>query len=442
MQWFKPVYKAQNLVHSRINRAMPIFALSVVIALIYLPILQNGFLANWDDQWMIPKDLSLSELNLSTIYALFTEPYRGQYSPPIMLIYLAINYAAGNEAFAFHLFSLFVHLGNFILAGLIVKRLLEMIPDIDLKGNTRVWIAWATAFLFAIHPLQVESVAWISALKVPLYSFFYLLGLWFYLIYRQSGKHFFYGVVLLCFLCSLLTKEQAVVFVFSLVAADLVTAPQSLSEKKIWLEKIPFLIIAFFFGWFTLSISGMPGTGETYPFWQRAIFGSYSFWEYLIKLIVPHSLSHFYFFPMDPGESLPLRFWFYPLATGFLCVVLIEYRKHINKVYLFGGLFFLINIVIVLHLIPLPRAAIIADRYIYISAIGFFLIIVFTLAKWVSSRGAFARKTLVIAGSLYLLVLACYTHHRSRVWKNMETLNEDVKQVIEKHIGEFNIYDE
>ncbi|MEX0780996.1 MAG: hypothetical protein WD037_14750 [Balneolales bacterium] len=420
-----------------------VVTLTLVIIAIYFPMLNNGFLTHWDDQLMLPESMYQTKVGLDTIFVLFTESYLGQYSPLIMLSYLGIIHVAGNVAIAFHVFGLLVHLLNFILIGMIIKKLLCLIPNHNLTETEMIGIAWGTAFLFAIHPLQVESVVWISASKILLYGFFYLLGLWFYLLYKQSGKHLWLGIVLLCFLLSLFTKEQAVVFVCTLVATDLVIHSKiHLQQKSIWLEKIPFLIIALVFGWFTLSIPGMSGSGEAYPLWQRIFFGNYSFWEYIIKLIAPYSLSHFYFFPMDPGEVLPLRFWIYPLATVVFCWVMFEYRPYINKLYLFGGLFFMINIAVVLHMFPMPRAAIIADRYIYLSAIGFFLIVTVALAQWLSNRGGFARRSLMVAGSLYLLVLVGYTHERSKAWENMDTLNEGVRQVIERNTGEFNLYEE
>lgn len=416
--------------------------MTLAIIVIYFPMLSHDFLTRWDDQFMLPESMYHTKLSLNTVLSLFTESYLGQYSPLIMLSYLAIIHVAGNEAIAFHLFGLLVHLANFLLIGLLLKKLLNLVPNHNFTKVAIKWIAWGTAFLFAIHPLQVESVVWISASKILLYSFFYLMGLWFYLIFKQSGKYIWLGMVLLCFLFSLFTKEQAVVFVFSLIAIDLVIHSKiSLLQFNIWLEKIPFFIIALCFGWFTLTIPGMIGSGEAYPIWQRIIFGNYSFWEYLIKLIAPHNLSHFYFFPMDPGEILPLRFWFYPFVSLIFCWIFFEYKHHINNLYLFGGLFFLINIVVVLHLIPMPRAAIIADRYIYLSAIGFFMIVTVALAQWLSNHGTFAQKSLMVAGSLYLLVLASYTHERSKAWENMETLNESVRQVIEKHTGEFDLYE-
>ena len=118
--------------------------------------------------------------------------------------------------------------------------------------------------------------------------------------------------------------------------------------------------------------------------------------------------------------------------------MLIEYRQHINRIYLFGGLFFLINLILVLHLIPITRYAIIADRYIYLSSIGFFLIVAYTFVSWLKNSKIKNSKFVFGCLSIYLLVLAGYTHQRTKVWNNMETLNRDVEETVEKHIGDIN----
>lgn len=172
---------------------------------------------------------------------------------------------------------------------------------------------------------------------------------------------------------------------------------------------------------------------------QRLLFANYSFWEYIVKLIAPHNLSYFYFFPMEPGETVPFRFWFYPVATGVFAWLLYEYRQKINRVYLFGGFFFLINIALVLHLLPAPRAAIIADRYIYLSSIGFFLLLIYGLARlyrWISNDRQKLRYGLIIGAVVYLFLLTGYTHQRGYAWKDSATLYQDVTDIVDKHLGE------
>ncbi|NBC04810.1 MAG: hypothetical protein GVY20_14045 [Bacteroidetes bacterium] len=424
------------------GRIILVIAMTAVLVAAWFPVLNNDFLTNWDDQWMVTGNPHLQLDTPEAVQAMFTESYGGQYSPVNTLAYLSIVKTGGMQPFGFQLLFLLLHLGNFLLVGLILQNILLMIPGVKLNNHHRYTIAWAAAVLFAVHPMQVEAVAWISASKVVLYSFFYLLGLWLYLLYRQTKKRGYFWAVLACFLASLLSKEQAVVFVLTIILVDWAIREDSdsvrfLIPKKQWIEKIPFFIAGILFGLITISISVRSGAGgEAYTFGQRILFGNYSFWEYLVKLTAPYGLSHFYFFPVDPGESVPLRFWFYPMATIGFVWILSEFREHLNRVHVFGGLFFLINIITVLHIIPIPRESIMADRYIYLSAAGFFLIVVYVLVRWfVALKGRAKKFTLVTIGSLYLIALAGYTNERVKVWNNMETLQQDLEHVTLRHLG-------
>ncbi|MCC5907887.1 MAG: hypothetical protein JJU13_16865 [Balneolaceae bacterium] len=432
----------ENRFYSRRKELIVVIAMLLVLFAVWYPVLKNDFLTNWDDQWMVtgnPHLLEVTHLNTispEVVATVFAEPYNGQYSPFNTLAYMVIIKAGGMEPFGFQLFFLMVHLCNFLLVGLLVQKLLGQMPGIGLKEKTVKVIAWLTAFLFAVHPMQVEAVAWISASKIPLYSFFYLLGLWFYLRYKENGRPGTLLLVLFCFVASLLAKEQAVVFVATLVVVDL-AIHTNLKQKKLWLEKIPFVLIALFFGWFTLTLQST-GVGGSYPPGQRLLFANYSFWEYLVKLTAPYGLSYFYFFPMDPGDPVPLRLWFYPMATAFFLWVLVEFRGKLNSVLAIGGLFFLINIAMALHIIPVPREAIIADRYVYLSSIGFFMLLIYLGTLWlVTNKGAL--RNLILAGcGLYLIIIAGYSHERVKVWENMETLDENIRPLVEMHTDVLN----
>ncbi len=429
-----------NLCFRKIE-AWGIVAVLAVSVAVFSPVLNNDFLTHWDDQWMILENPYLEEVSTSTVAAAFTESYGQQYSPLNTMTYMGITQAFGMQAPAFQAFGLLLHLFNVLLVGLVIRKLLTLISGAGLSQRGQIVTAWGVAMLFAIHPLQVEAVAWISASKVLLYSFFYLAGMWCYMTYKQSGKWWQLGLVLLCFIASLLSKEQAVVFLLTLIAIDWVVEPR-IAVKNLWLEKIPFFVVAVGFGVFTLAIqtggvSGVLAAEGTYPLWQRLVFFAYSLWEYLLKLVVPYGLSHFYFFPMDVGEALPTHFWIYPVALALLGWLLYEYRQHITPVYLFGGVFFLINLILVLHVLPAPSEAITADRYIYLSSIGGFLVAVYTCVRWLSNCDRWKQYITGTTVILALLVLMGISHERTKDWQDMATLNEGLREVVESHMGEF-----
>jgi hypothetical protein len=107
-------------------------------------------------------------------------------------------------------------------------------------------------------------------------------------------------------------------------------------------------------------------------------------------------------------------------------------------------LFFLLNIMLVLHLLPSPRAAIIADRYVYLSAIGFFLVIVFAAMRWLGEekRPPQLYATITACVAAVRLILAGISHQRTKDWQNMDTLQQDVHHITDQHIVESPVSEE
>jgi hypothetical protein len=150
--------------------------------------------------------------------------------------------------------------------------------------------------------------------------------------------------------------------------------------SRVLLEKTPFFLLALAF-WYFSWINNTVGINHDveYPFYQRFIFGMHSFVEYIFRFLAPAKLYFFHPFPISPGESLPLYYWGYLVLVGIIgYFVWDNYRKG-NQLVVFGFLFFLINLLLVLHIIPLPRPVISADRYMYLSMAGIALVLVWQL---------------------------------------------------------------
>src|SRR5690554_5012092 len=188
----------------------------------------------------------------------------------------------------------------------------------------------------------------------------------------QKQKIRFYIFTVLLFLFSFLGKEQAVVFpMWMLLIFWLLN--YKFTEKKVWLTVLPFLLLSVVFGVVTILSQHANGAGfltggEGYPLWQRIIYASYSFLEYLFKILFPFKLSYLYPFPSAVGDPLPEWLIFYPALNLIMFVSL----WHILKKWpvALGLLFFIIHIALALHIIPLSRFAVVADRYAYLSIIG------------------------------------------------------------------------
>jgi len=322
-------------------------------AISFFPCLKNDFL-NWDDPQYVTENKMITELSWRNIETIFDSIYMGHYHPLTLLSY-ALEYRFFKlNPFAYHLTNLILHLMN----GLLVFWLMMM-----LKGG--VLTSLAVSLLFGIHPLHVESVAWISERKDLLCSFFFLGSLVVYLTYLKTRGMRFYFLSLFLFLLSLLSKSMAVTLPLVLVLCDYLLDRKF--DRKSLIEKIPFWVIAFIFGIiasFALRSSGMVDPKSSLSFLKNIFIMSEVLTSYFSKLILPIKLSCLY--PSIQGIG---GVWSYVSLTtiiGFLIAGILLGRY--NKTITFGTLLFFITI------LPVLPVRIMADRYIYIPSIGLFFI--------------------------------------------------------------------
>jgi lipoprotein NlpI len=375
--------------------------------IVYFPSLTNG-ITNWDDTAYINNPY-VNNLSLTGIVKIFSVYFAGNYHP-LTLISLGIDHLIGGEnPFIFHFTNLLLHLLNTFLVFLLVKRL---------TGNNL--LAVLTFMLFGVHTLHVESVAWISERKDVLYSFFFLVSLTIYTTYTSSKKGMHYGLALLFFLLSLLAKGQAVVLVAILPLIDYVKDRKWFSVKVLS-EKIPFFVLSLIFGWvaFRAQESGHTIRFEYFSLPERFAFASFGTAQYLIKSIVPFSLSAFYPYPPRLSNgSIPFFYWLYTISLPvFFTGSYFLFKR--SKIYAFGLCLFFLCLLPLLQLIPVG-SAVMADRYFYIPSIGLLLCLAFGFLEIRNTR---IRYVLFIA---FILFFSIQSFSRCRVWKDSITLWDDV----------------
>lgn len=375
--------------------------------LAFSPALQNDF-TNWDDAAYVLNNPIIYELSFQTIKDMFTTPVVAHYHPLTTLSF-SLNYqVSGTTAFGYILTNILLHLLNVVLVFYFTFWLT--------KG--KVWLTRFVALLFAIHPLHVESVVWISERKDVLYTCFFMGALLAYQQYLVKKKTVFYGLTLFLFLGSLLAKSAAVVLPLVLLLLDYWYEKKW--DKQLILAKIPFFALALLFGVVNVVIQSEEAIGdlEQFSLFQRFLFVSYGFVMYIVKLFFPIHLSALYPYP-DVSKSLPFYFYLAPLGVLGLIALFIRFRQ--QKVWVFSGLFFLINIILVLQLIPVGDA-IMADRYTYLPYIGLFLLLGYGLDSLLKRK----RKTLIYLGygaALFYAISCTYlTFARTKIWKNSLTL--------------------
>ncbi|NNK81099.1 MAG: hypothetical protein HKO93_06350, partial [Flavobacteriales bacterium] len=297
----------------------------------YSDIYQNQYL-NYDDDVYVTENAPLRTLDVKT---LFSEEFLNQYSPLAMTLMGYEFRLADSDPKVIRFFSVLVHILCVILVFLVFRQLFR--DD---------YSAGILALLFGVHPMQVESVAWLAAsMKIGTYAFFFLLSIWFYLRFKVDRKPKWMLASFTAFLASCFCKEQAVVLPLTLVSIDYLQGA-SLISKKAWLNKTPFLIVSLIFGIITLKATGGGGelAQEVYDFAlsERVVFASYSIGMYIFKAIIPVDLSFFYTYPIK--GDIPSYIFLFPILLIGVLFLFYKALKSDNRWLAFGILFFLVNV--------------------------------------------------------------------------------------------------
>lgn len=391
--------------------ALLILALTVVS---FSPVFDAGF-TNWDDQEYVVANTSIRALNGTHIAQAFSSTMLGHYQPLVFLSY-AIDYAVGGlSPVVYHGMSLFLHLINIMLVALLVWRL---------SGNSVVTLT--VCALFALHPLHVEPVAWISSRKDVLFTLFYLGGLVAFLHRRSDGGAAWYAASFVLFILACMSKSMAVTFPVVLLLLDW-QQRKSIRWNDVW-SKIPFFAASLVFG--ILSVitqlrAHALRSDQGLTLLDNILVGMHGIVFYFWKALVPVGLSAFYPYP-ETGGMMPLAFILSPLIVVAIAASLFLVRKWMRFA-LFGGLFYVTTLLPVLQFIPVG-GAVAADRYSYLPLVGLFLIAgeLWSLARDRARQERRAMNAWIAVSIVVPLLLAAGAYQRSGVWKTSSTLWTDV----------------
>ncbi len=404
----------------------------VLTLLAYLPAFFNGFV-NWDDPYYLKDNKIVKTFNLGDI---FTEPVAGNYHPLTMLT-LAIEYQlVGLKPFLYHFTNILLHLLNTALVFYFIY----------LISNRKVAVAGIVALFFGVHPLHVESVAWISERKDVLHSAFYLAALIAYTKHifhkkrlaspkikrKPQPTHKYLAYTLLFFVLSLLSKAVAVTVPVVMILLDVYLNRIRLQKnrpeilKQVVLEKIPFLVLSIVFGLIAMNVQSEAGAVsdfDPYSIGERLSFAAYGFIHYIGKLFVPTNLSAYYPYP----KEIPTFFKVAPFMVLALFAAAV-YRYSKSRIPLFGLLFYAITVALVLQYISVG-IAIVADRYTYLPYIGLLFILGMSfhqLHQRTDSTGKMWQTLARGALGAYALLFVVMTFQRTMVWKDSKVLWDNV----------------
>lgn len=428
--------------------AMPFFMV-IATVIVFSPAFENGFV-HWDDDRNFLENPYYRGLGWTELRWMFTTAHGGHYQP-LAWVTLGLDYLLwGMEPRGYHATNVLLHAANVVLFWFVSLRLLS--AALSRAADTgKIALPVAAGFagmVFSIHPLRVESVAWITARRDLLAAFFFLLTLLFYLRANadaetaRARRRWMTAAVFL-YALSLLSKAVGMTLPLVLLVLDVYPLKRlgggsgkwfGPGYRRAWLEKIPFLLLAGFFGAAAMLIQAKDSsltTLEQYGLASRAAQALFGVFFFLWKTVVPVALSPLY------ELSGELKLWSGPYLLGGLvfvgiCLALVWLRKRWPAGISVWAYYLLV-------LAPVSGLAqtgvqITADRYSYLSCLGWALLA--GAGLWRLGRLKFGgdedqrrdRRGRIALGLLpglavgILGVLAVLTWKQAQVWRDSETL--------------------
>jgi tetratricopeptide (TPR) repeat protein len=386
-------------------------AILAVAFVLYYGTLHNDFIW-WDDPQVVMANPDISSLRWENIRSMFTKSYVSMYQPLVTLSFAIERALFGVDPRFFHLANLLFHLANIVLVYFVVRRLINHTPT-----------ALFAALIFAIHPMHVESVAWVTERKDVLYAFFYFLALLSYLRYADSQQARSYWFSLLWYTLSLLSKSAAVTFPVLLLLIH--WYQQRPWTKSNLLRFLPFFLLALAAGIISLLTQTPQGNTsffESYTAIDRIFLAFYAIAFYALHYFAPVGLCVFHPFPTKVNGWLPWNYYVAPLVViGLIALLFIRWKDQRMMKFALG--FFFLHIVLYLHLFPVG-SAVVAERYTYIAYIGL-SIAVAQEAITIASHLQWTKKTLVPILLIITILFSSITYSRVKVWNNTISLFDD-----------------
>jgi tetratricopeptide (TPR) repeat protein len=416
---------------------------ALLTAVTFLPSLQSEFV-NWDDVNTLLNNPDYKGLGWTQLRWMFTTFYMGHYQPLTWVSWALDFLFWGDSPLGFHLTNVIFHTANAALFYIISRRLLQIAapaPSRDTDNTLSVAAAFA-ALLFALHPLRVESVAWVTERRDVLSAHFLFWTIIFYLRATQeadSKRGSWMALSLVCYLFSLLSKASGMTLAAVLVILDIYPLRRlggpwrawvDAKSRSIYLEKLPYLVLGIIFGVtaiFAQEYSGALTDLETYPLPRRLAQSFYGLVFYLWKSLWPAGLSPLYQLYPRPNLFDPFDRPFVISAVVVLAITVALYLM--RKRWPAGLAAWACYVVVLSPVLGLAQSGpqFVADRYTYLSCLS-----------WALLAGAGWRKALRMiavgsgkherallangAAAFLLLVLAVVTWQQLRIWRDSESL--------------------
>src|SRR6266849_3376813 len=382
--------------------ALALITLIAGTVVLYEPVIHHKFINYDDGVYVSGNPRVLAGLSWGNVIWAFSTTYFSNWHPLTWLSYMLISQFSKADPAEYHLANLFLHTVNAAFLFLMLYR-----------GTGFLLRSFMVASLFAVHPLNVESVAWVSELKNMLSTTFWLMAILAYGWYVLNPNWKRYLAVAGLFVLGLMAKPMVVTlpFVFLLLdywplrrmrlGQDQALNPQSRNFFALVLEKVPLMMLSVASAVITViaqKSGGAVKSATAYPFTVRLENALLAYAGYIHKTFWPSKLAIFY---PHPGSSSPA--WKIALAAALLMLITWVVLRFKQQRYLrVGWFFYLGTLVPVIGLIQIGNQAM-ADRYAYIPLIGLFVMIIWGISEWLPATQI---SKYLLAGLFFGLLLA------------------------------------
>lgn len=434
------------------RRELLIFVFLTVITLAaFSQVLKHEFV-NYDDQTYVVDNPHVREgLTAEGFIWAFTSVRASNWHPITWLSHMLDCSLYGLKPLGHHLTNVLLHLANSLLLYLLLRRM-----------TGTIWQSVFVAALFAIHPMHVESVAWVAERKDVLSTLFWILTTWAYVLYVEGPGFKRYLLMLLAFALGLMAKPMLVTLPFVLLLLDYWPlgrfdvdsdiakgkaqnqASISLKERRslhfhlAW-EKIPLFALATVSSVVTFFVQQSTGAVETLdviPIKFRLANALVSYVSYIYKMLWPQRLAVFY---PHPGSSV--KMWLIAGAAFVLvCVSIIVIWEMRRRPYLaVGWLWYLGTLVPVIGIVQVGQQAM-ADRYSYIPLIGLFIVIAWGVPELFPRSWHYRGPILVVSATVIIGVLTSITWIQVKHWRNSVSLFQHALAVTDNnYLAHYNL---
>ncbi len=342
------------------QKVLGVIILISIIA--YSPVFTGSEFLTYDDNWYIYENQNVINFSWQSVINIIKTPHDGQYSPLGEIYHLILYSLFGANATAFKIFALVVHLLNVSLLFKIFNRVFK----------SKLFVAVVVLF-FAIHPMQVETIGWLSVIFRNAVTFMFL-GYLFYLKYLEDNFEKYRLIpVLVCYILAFLTKEQAILFPVGLFLIYMIKS-DSIQTKRFIIEMTGWALVSLVLVFITIQITQNGGPdiiNRNITFFEKLGLLAKIIQKYCYNYILPHQLSFSYPTPVSvPGGSIATIF----ISLVLLIIGVVSSMK--NKTTRFGFLWVLgyLSLAFAFSFLYV-RKTFMADRYAYVAIIGFSILL-------------------------------------------------------------------